>query len=156
MSHKKIGRWLKIIIILMGLLAFSISAILSLMLIVSDAPEIEAIRIPWMAFLWSTEIPVVPAVIFSFLTARLIGKGRPFCTENSKYLHRIAVCSGIDAAWVFIGNIIMLFLNMSHPSVLLFSMVVVLIGVSIVVAGQGLSVLIKNAAELQEESELTI
>ena len=54
------------------------------------------------------------------------------------------------------GNIIYLLLDISHPSVLLFSSIIVLIGIAIFIAAMGLSQLIRNAAELQEENELTI
>ena len=54
------------------------------------------------------------------------------------------------------GNIVYLLLDISHPSVLLFSCIIVLIGIAIFIAAMGLSQLIRNAAELQEENELTI
>ncbi len=155
-SLKTIAGSLKFIIVAMGLCAFAIQSVISLMLIVSDAEEIDAIRIPWMAFLWSTAIPMIPALIYSWKTASNIGKNKAFCLDNAKNLKNIAISSISDAALVLIGNIVYLLLDISHPSVLLFSCVIVLVGIAIFIAAMGLSQLIRNAAELQEETELTI
>ncbi|HAS37298.1 MAG TPA: DUF2975 domain-containing protein [Ruminococcaceae bacterium] len=155
-SLKTIAGSLKFIIVAMGLCAFAIQSVISLMLIVSDAEEIDAIRIPWMAFLWSTAIPMIPALIYSWKTASNIGKNKAFCLDNAKNLKNIAISSISDAALVLVGNIVYLLLDISHPSVLLFSCVIVLVGIAIFIAAMGLSQLIRNAAELQEETELTI
>lgn len=155
-SLKTISGSLKFIIIAMGLCAFAIQSIISLMLIISDADNIDTLRIPWMIFLWSTAIPMIPALIFSWKTACNIGRNKAFCLDNAKNLKNIAISSISDAALVLVGNIVYLLINISHPSVLLFSCIVVLIGVAIFIAAMGLSQLICNAAELQEETELTI
>lgn len=154
-SLKTIAGSLKFIIIAMGLCAFAIQSVISLMLIISDADNIDKIRAPWMIFLWSTAIPMIPALIYSWKTASNIGRNKPFCLDNSKNLKNIAISSICDAALVLAGNIIYL-LDISHPSVLLFSSIIVLIGIAIFIAAMGLSQLIRNAAELQEENELTI
>ncbi len=155
-SLKTIAGSLKFIIIAMGLCAFAIQCMISLMFIVSEADDIERLRIPWMAFLWSTAIPMIPVLIYSWKTASNIGKNKAFCLDNSKNLKKIAISSICDAALVLIGNVVYLLLDLSHPSVLLFSCIIVLIGIAIFIASMGLSQLIRNAAELQEENELTI
>ena len=68
----------------------------------------------------------------------------------------ISIFAAADAVWLFAGNFILLFLNMNHPSVVLFSMVIVLVGAAISVAAACLSHLIVKAADLQTESDLTI
>lgn len=155
-SLKTVAGSLKFIIIAMGLCAFAIQSVISLMLIISDADNIDTLRAPWMAFLWSTAIPMIPALIFSWKTATNIGRNKPFCFDNSKNLRNIAISSICDASLVLVGNIVYLLLDISHPSVLLFSCIVVLIGIAIFIAAMGLSQLIRKAAELQEENELTI
>lgn len=157
MSMKRISRWLKFIIVVMGLLAFTILSALSLIFLVSEVEEISNIQVPWLIFIWSTAVPMIPALICSWLTAKNIGKGNPFCMDNAKRLKQISICAGADAILVLLVNILFLILPaMSHPMVFIFSMVVVCIGVAIAVCAEGLSQLIKNAANLQEESDLTI
>ena len=45
---------------------------------------------------------------------------------------------------------------MSHPDVVLASLVIDFVGIAVSVASAGLSHLVEKAAKLQEESELTI
>ena len=158
MSHKKISRWLKFIIIIMGLLAFAILSALSLIFLVSEVEEISAIKTPWLAFIWTTAVPVIPALMYSWFTAKDIGKGQAFCLNNARRLHGIALCAGADALWVLVGNILMGFgrPGLTHPLVFICSLVVVCIGAAIAICAEGLSQLIKSAAALQEQSDLTI
>ena len=64
--------------------------------------------------------------------------------------------SAADAGFVFIGNVLLLLLNMSHPGVLIASLIAVFIGVAVAVVAAVLSHLVKKAAVLQEQSDLTI
>ena len=61
-----------------------------------------------------------------------------------------------DSIFFFAGNILLLFLSMSHPGVTLLLMIVVFAGVSVTIAAAVLSHLIGRAAALQEQSDLTI
>jgi len=71
-------------------------------------------------------------------------------------LKSISVLSVLDAGFFFVGNIVLLLLNMSHPGVVLASFVIVFVGVAIAVASAVLSHLVKKAAALQEQSDWTI
>ena len=75
---------------------------------------------------------------------------------NVDHFKRITWLAAIDTAYFFVGNVVFLFMNMSHPGVTLGSLIVVFIGVAITVASAVLSRLVKNAADLQEQNELTI
>ena len=156
MTHKKIARWLKFIIIVMGLLAFAILSALSLIFLVSEVQEIHAMRIPWLIFIWTTAIPMIFAVISSWKTATNIGKNIMFCNDNAKHLHTIAMSAAADCAIVSIGNISFLFANINHPGVCLASGIIVAIGLAILIAAEGLSQLIRKAARLQDDADLTI
>lgn len=156
MSVKKISGWLKVAIILMGVMCFCVHSALSLIFLVSEVDEIHTMRIPWLIFIWSTAIPMIPALIFSWKTASNIGRDESFSMANAVNLHKIALCSGADSLIVLLGGIILLFMNCSHPSVMIVSLIIVAIGIAILVAAEGLSQLIKRAANLQSEAELTI
>lgn len=156
MSVKTISGWLKFIIIVMALMSFGIQSALSLIFLASEEPEIHAIRVPWLIFIWTTAIPMIPAVLSSWKTASNIGKNIMFCSENAKHLHTIAMSAAADCAIVSVGNIAYLIANINHPGVCLASGVVVVIGLAILIAAEGLSQLIKKAAKLQDEADLTI
>ena len=57
---------------------------------------------------------------------------------------------------VFLGNLILTFLNMNHPGILLISLMVIFLGISVSIAAAALSHLVLKAAVLQEQSDLTI
>ena len=76
--------------------------------------------------------------------------------DNARLLKWISWLAAADSAYFFIGNIVLLFMNMSHPGVTLMSLIVVFGGVAITIASAALSHLIVKAADLQEESDLTI
>lgn len=156
MSVKAISRWLKFIIVVMALMCFGIQCAISLIFLVSEVPEIGAIKVPWLIFIWTTAIPMIPAVISAWETAKNIGKDVSFSIKNAKNLHTIAMSAAADCAIVSIGNIALLIANMNHPSVVLASMVIVVIGIAILIAAEGLSQLIKRAAKLQDDADLTI
>ncbi len=74
--------------------------------------------------------------------------------ETAVYLKRICILSLMDSGYFFIANMTLLFLlNMSHPGVMLASLVVDFAGVAVAVV---LSHLVQKATELQQQQELTI
>ena len=81
---------------------------------------------------------------------------RSFSQENANYLKRMAYLALGDTVFFFIGNVVLLFANMSHPGVALFSLFVVFAGIAVTVASAALSHLVQKAAILQEQSDLTI
>ena len=76
--------------------------------------------------------------------------------ENASFLKKIAYCAAGDTVYFFIGNIALWLCGMSHPGVVLASLVIDFVGIAVSVAAAGLSHLVEKAAKLQEESELTI
>ncbi|MFR8207704.1 DUF2975 domain-containing protein [Hominenteromicrobium sp.] len=80
----------------------------------------------------------------------------PLQKKNASLLKSISILSALDAGFFFVGNIVLLLLNMSHPGVVLASFVVVFVGVAVAVASAALSHLVKKAAALQEQSDWTI
>ena len=61
-----------------------------------------------------------------------------------------------DAGAVLLGNVAYLLLDLSHPGVLLLSLLVVFVGMAVAVIAYALSRLVRKAAGLQEQSDLTI
>lgn len=85
-----------------------------------------------------------------------IGNDQSFTEQNASLLKSISVLSALDAGFFFVGNIVLLLLNMSHPGVVLASFVVVFVGVAVAVVSAALSHLVKKATALQEQSDWTI
>ena len=159
MEQKALSKWLKVILI--GVFLCALAGYFYILpefgkSIVNGAPEFSGWYWPWLIFLWCTGLPCYTALFFGWKIAVNIGNDRSFTMENAKLLKWISWLAEGDALFFFIGNIILGLLGMNHPGVILASMLVVFAGVAIAVAAAALSHLVKKAAALQEESDLTI
>lgn len=159
MKQDRLAGWLRFIIIGVGICALVVYAAVIPMLgqsIIYDAPEFAGWYVPWLVFISITAIPVFIALCLCWKVTRNIGSDRSFSMENARLLKWVSWLAVADSAYFFIGNIVMLFLNMSHPGVTLLSLLVVFVGVAVSIAAAVLSHLIVKAADLQEQSDLTI
>ena len=159
MKQDKLAAWLKFIIVGVGLCGLIVYALIVPMFgkgQIADAPEFAGWYIPWLIFISLTAIPVYIALFFCWKVASNIGDDRSFSMDNARLLKWISWLAAADSVYFFIGNIALLLMNMSHPGVTLMSLVVVFGGVAITIASAALSHLIVKAADLQEESDLTI
>lgn len=123
---------------------------------VLNYPELQPWYLPWMVFLWLTAVPCYIALYFGWSIATEIGRDNSFSIQNSLSLRNIAIAAAVDAVFFFLGNILFLLLNMSHPAVFLLSCFLVFGGVAIAVAAACLSHLVFKAARMREENDLTI
>ncbi len=159
MKQDRLAGWIRFIIIGVGICALVVYAAVIPMLgqsIIYDAPEFAGWYVPWLVFISITAIPVFIALCLCWKVTRNIGSDRSFSMENARLLKWVSWLAAADSAYFFIGNIVMLFLNMSHPGVTLLSLLVVFVGVAVSIAAAVLSHLIVKAADLQEQSDLTI
>jgi len=159
MEQKTLSRWLKGIIIGIGVCGLLVYAAVVPALaehILEDYPEFAAAVLPWKIFIWCSGIPCYAVLYFAWKIATSIGADRSFSNENAKDLKWISGLAAGDALFFFLGNILLLFLDMNHPGIILGSGVVVFIGVAVAVASAALSHLVNKAAALQEQSDLTI
>ena len=111
---------------------------------------------PWLIFILGTALPVAAALVISVVIAVNIMKNRSFCRANAKLLGVISILAAADTAYFFIGNIIFLFRNMSHPGVMIFSMITCIAGAVVTVIAAALSHYAYKAAALKEQCDLTI
>ena len=160
MDQKKLARLLKVMIIgaalCMVLVYAAVVPSLGQQLVVEGGPGYEQFFTPWLIFVSVTALPVLAALVLAWIIAGNIGRGDSFCMQNSKLLKVIAILAAADAAYFFIGNIVMMFLGMNHPGIVLFSLVPCFIGAGICVIAAALSHYTYKAAQLQEQSDLTI
>ena len=159
MEQKTLSKWLKLILLGMGICGLAVY----LMVVPSfgdslrsQYPEFAGRYWPWLIFIWVSGIPCYAVLVLGWRIAANIGRDASFSLENARFLRSIAVLAALDAAYVFLGNLAMLFLDMSHPGVVLLSLLVVFAGAAVAVAAGVLSHLVRKAALLQEENDLTI
>ena len=159
MEQKGLAIWLKIILVGVGICGLVVYFVVFPSYgesLVNDYPEFANRFWPWLIFLWISGIPCYAVLLFGWKIATNIGRDQSFSNANAKYLKWIAWLAAGDGIFFFVGNIIFLFTNMSHPGVALFSLLVVFAGVAVAVASAVLSHLVQKAAVLQEQSDLTI
>ena len=159
MKQKALARWLKVILIgvgICGLIVFGIILPSYGQSLVARYPEFSNRFWPWLIFLWMTAVPCFIALFFGWRIASNIGRDRSFSEENALALERISHLAAADSLYFFLGNLVLLLINMSHPGVLLLSLLIVFAGIAVTVASAALSHLVYKAASLQEQSDLTI
>ncbi len=161
MSQKNLAGWIKGI--LLGFAAFGIIFCVCAVyfgiipLFGRDIIYDEACMFtPWMVFLLITAVPCYIFLVMGWKIAVNIENDRSFSTENASYLKKMAYLALGDTIFFFLGNIVLLFLGMSHPGMLLGSLVIDFLGVSVSVGCAALSHLVQKASEIQAENELTI
>ena len=159
MEQKSLSKWLKLILLGVGICGLAVY----LMVVPSfgdslrsQYPEFGDRYWPWLIFIWVSGIPCYAVLVLGWRIAANIGRDASFSLENARFLRSIAILAAVDAAYVFLGNLAMLFLDMSHPGVVLLSLLVVFAGAAVAVAAGALSHLVRKAALLQEENDLTI
>ena len=159
MEQKSLSTWLKLILIGVGLCGLIIYFIIFPSYgqsLVYDYPEFGNRFWPWLIFLWVSGIPCYAVLVCGWKIAANIGRDQSFTAENAKFLKWISWFAAGDGILFFLGNIILLLKNMSHPGVALFSLIVVFAGAAVAVTAAALSHLVQKAAALQEQSDLTI
>ncbi len=159
MGQKSLSNWLKLVIVgtaICGVIVYAIVFPAYGADLVSRYPEFSDRYWPWLVFLWVTGVPCYAALAIGWRIAERIGRDQSFTSENARGLKWVSWLAAGDAAAFFLGNVILLLLNMSHPGVLLLSLMVAFAGVAVAVAAAALSHLVEKAVGLQEQSDLTI
>ncbi len=159
MKQDTLSKWLKLIIIGVGICGIIIyGAVFPILAeaMVGEYPEFSSFQWPWLILIWVTAVPCYITLILAWKIAINIGMDRSFSTANAKLLKWVAVLAAADSAILFAGNLIYLLLSINHPSIVIFSFLIEFFGVAISVASAALSHLVMKAAELQDQSDLTI
>ena len=159
MEQRTLVQWLKILVIFMVVCGVALCVGILPMegkRLVEIYPEFSYCYLPWLIFLWILAIPCFVALRLAWKIFVNIEKDQSFCMENASYLGNISFLAAADAGVLFLGNIIFLVLGMNHPGILLGALLVVIVGIGISVAAAVLSHLVRKAAALQEQSDLTI
>ena len=159
MEQRKMVKWLKFLVIFVAICGLILCAVVIPVVgreLSGMSPELERYFKPWVIFVWVLAIPCFAALIHAWMIFNNIEKDKAFSMENAKHMEKISYLAGADTIALISGNIVLLILNMNHPSVFLVSLMIGIIGIGISVAAAVLSHLIQKAANLQNENDLTI
>ena len=159
MEHRKVSRLLilaGIVAVMGGGYLFFIHAPVRALQYREISPEYAYLFIPALVFLWGIGLIYLMAMAAYFQICRRIGQDRSFCPENAAGLFRIALLLiGAGAVWL-LGIPLGLLLGLRPgPWTILFLIAAVASFAMGMLAG-GLSRLLKKAAEIKEENDLTV
>lgn len=158
MEQKSLSKWLKVIILGMGICGMVVFAYLIPVLgkdILTETVGMEAYYY-WMAFLWIAGIPCYGVLVLGWQIAGNIGADNSFSISTANKLKYISILAAADSGFFFAMNMLYLALGMNGPQGVLVSLLAVFAGVVVAVAAATISHFVRKAADLQEENELTI
>jgi len=124
--------------------------------IISENPEFSGWFWPWLIFLWLVALPCFAVLVFVWKVSGAVMKDTVFTFLTAKWVKMGAVLLLFDAALLFIGNVILLLLDMNHPGILLLSIIGNIFVVASALLASVLSRYLTKASVLQEEIEGTI
>lgn len=159
MEQRTLVWWLKLLVVFAAVCGIALCAGILPMegkKLAAAYPELAYYYLPWLIFLWILAVPCFMALVLAWRIFGNIEKDCSFCMENADALQKISFLAAADAGLLFLGNVLFLLFNMNHPAVLLGACMVVVVGIGISVASAVLSHLVRKAADLQEQSDLTI
>ncbi len=159
MEQRKMVKWLKFLVIFVAICGLILCAVVIPVVgreLSGISPELGRYFKPWVTFVWVLAIPCFAALIHAWMIFSNIEKNKAFSMENAKHMEKISYLAGADTIALISGNIVLLILNINHPSVFLVFLMIGIIGIGISVAAAVLSHLIQKAANLQDENDLTI
>ena len=148
MKHNSLA--LKITIILLGVLgsAFFFWVVPVVGGWIKDAyPEFSDAYIPWL---------VLITLVLLWQVVSSIDKDELFKHKNAQRFKTISLLVFVDAAILFCTSIVFSAFNFSHPSIVLASAFISIIGVAFGISMRAFSGFFEKAAVLQDESDLTI
>jgi len=160
MTQKNLSKRLKAVIIGTGIFGLAIFAWLVPMYgasIASLYPEFSHCYWPWLIFLWLCALPCFVSLFFGWKVAENIGADNSFSFENAKLFKKISVLAAGDSVFFLLGNVALLFANMSHPGItIIFAPLIAFVGAAVSVVCAALSHLIYKSAVMKSENDLTI
>jgi len=159
MERKELTKWLKLVIAFAALLGALLCLIIAPLLgreIAFEYPEFSYMFWPCLIFIWITAGPYYLALYKGWRICQEIENDNSFCHGNVERLKDISRMALIECMLYLAAMVVLLILNLLHPSILLMILFIIFVGVSIGVIAAVLSHLLEKARELKEENDLTI
>lgn len=159
MSHNSLSKILKAVTVITALIGLAVCFV-----VIPFAGKFgyfvdetgRNIFLPWAVFLWIAAVPCFLALILCWKICSEISRDNSFSDGNAVRLKYIAILALADSIYVFIGNLVLLFLHMNYLAEAVLLLVVVFVGIAISLIALTLSRLVSKAADMKKENELTI
>ncbi|MDR0916287.1 MAG: DUF2975 domain-containing protein [Oscillospiraceae bacterium] len=160
MSHKSIAARIRAAVVGVALVLIALFALI----IVSSNdgllffPDEHARVAVWRIFSFGGFVPCVIALVLGWLIAAQVTRDRSFSRRTATLLRDISTCAFAEAGYIFLGNVLIAIFRMEfhHGGLILACAMLILIALAVAMAFAALARFVQKAAELQEESDLTV
>lgn len=159
MKQNEFAKWLKFITITTGIIGLFFCFLIVPGLgrhIASANPEFSYMFMPSLMFIWITAIPFYLALWKAWRICCEISKDHSFSEKNAKALKYISRLALVEYILYLFAMVVLLFLNLLHPSILLISLFIIFVGISVGIVSAVLSHLVQKANDIKQENDLTI
>ena len=156
MNRHALARRLRLILIGIALCGLLFYALLLPCFLRRSFPDDSVAFWAHLILLWISGIPCYIVLWYGLRVVRNIDADRSFCAENAAHLRAVSTLASLDAVYIFLCDILLLLLGVSEGMMLLLSVIIIFVGAAVSVSAAALSHLVLRAAELQEQSDLTI
>jgi hypothetical protein len=124
--------------------------------LISANPEFNGWFWPWLIFAWAFSLPCFAILVYVWKVSGAVIQETVFTVRTANWVKTGAFLLLGDAAFVFLGNVVLLLLNMNHPGILLLCVFGDIFAFALGILAAVLSRYLTKAAVLQEESEGTL
>ena len=159
MTQKKLAGWLHAVIIAAAVCVLLVYLWLLPITLkdLSIAYEVGAfLYLPALVFTELTGVPILIALGFAWMIAGEIGRDNSFSHRNANYMQIIAWLALCDVVYFQLGILVFAFCGIMHPSIFIAAFLLDCVGLAISVCAAALSHLIRKAAVIREENDMTI
>ena len=159
MTQKKLAGWLRAVIITAAVCVLLVYLWLLPMVLKDLAIAYYAgafFYLPAMVFTELTGVPILIALGFAWMIAGEIGRDNSFSHRNANYMQIIAWLALCDVVNFQLGILGFAFCGIMHPSIFIAAFLLDCVGLAISVCAAALSHLIRKAAVIREENDMTI
>ncbi len=162
MKQKNLSLWLKALIILAllcGVVIYGIYVPNTANMLVNlyrDYDEVVWAYVPMLVFIEGTLLPCLAALVLAWSIATEIGRDNSFCHKNARSMMIIAILAAADVVYFRVGMIVFSLLGAMSGPLWMYSFSSDIVGFAISVCAAVLSHLIRKAALLKEENDMTV
>ena len=153
------AKWLKAVIIGTTLIGIGCCVYVipeAMVMFRAEYPEFSYWILPWKLLIYGCSIPCFAAMVISWKIAENIQNDHSFCRENARLFRLFSHLALGDSIVFLVGCVLYLILGMNHPGLMILELLAVFAGLAVFVCTSALSYLVAQAADLQEDSDLTI
>lgn len=159
MKQKEVARWLKVIVVITGLIGMAaccwVAPALGMDLSLMN-PDLKWLFWPCLIFIWITAVPFYWILLIGWRLCSAIEGDEFFTSYSARCFKHISLLAVAECLLYLAGMVTLLVMQVLHPSIMMAMGLVIFIALAIALAAAALSHLIQKAADMKQENDLTV